>query len=302
MQKPSVAGRVSRATSRVAAEDRQRLLERLDLVLSPRNALLVGLALAHACGLELLVLGLRGGEDLLDLQEVLLLVLQRDLRVLVRPGLMLDIGLHLRHGDAGLLHELVVLRLRCGLGGRGLLLDAGEVGLDDVEHRQDAAAGALLPGVGAVFEDRWGRLSVFPHLRERRGLLRGVGIEVLEDLDGIRHGSLAGLGVLDGGLVLNLLRQAKRGLVGHGGLRLVHRHGQRALLFLELHEVGLEGVDVDAQAIDLLRLRLPRVRVGGQLLVAPTLVLRLAQGLGLQALDELLDQGLHLRERVVLQR
>merc|ERR1719321_1394481 len=163
--------------SRLLAEDLKRVLERRDFLLAPGRAFGEVHARVQAGRLELV-------EVLERRVELLLRALQvaHGLREVRLCGNLL-LALRLELVGLGVLvrvrsgRELVEGRLRRGLLGARLLVEADKVREDNLEHADDARASAhALVGL----REGLGRVVLWPaRLRKGRGL-RGLGVEALE--------------------------------------------------------------------------------------------------------------------------
>merc|ERR1719182_55768 len=277
----------------LTVEDAERLLQRLDLLLAARNAVLVRHTGIHARRLELVVVRQSRVELLLRALEVSLLrrqgaLLVRLLRRLVLHVLRVRSAVHRR-----LAAELVERALRLSLRGLGVRLETREVRCDHLEHAKHTAVLRLHAGVGLI-ED----LRLLLLLDERRGLA-GLLVELLQDGHRLGHGGLRLLRVLDRLRVLRLLSLADLRRLSH---RLVDRRdlgGRVRDLLRELRNGGRELIDLRVQRLDGRGLLLARLLVRAQLGVAPALVLGLLVGLLHEADDKVLDHLLHLGERVL---
>merc|ERR1719236_172170 len=278
----------------LTVEDAERLLQRLDLLLAARNAVLVRHTGIHARRLELVVVRQYRVELLLRALEVSLLrrqgaLLVRLLRRLVLHVLRVRSAVHRR-----LAAELVERALRLSLRGLGVRLETREVRGDHLQHAQHTAALRLHARVGLVEDLR----LLLVRLDERRGLA-GLLVELLQDRHRLGHGGLRLLRVLDRLRVLRLLRLADLRRLRN---RLVDRRDlgrQVRDLLRELRNGGRELVDLRVQGLDRRGLLLARLLVRAQLRVAPALVLGLLVRLLHEPDDQVLDHLLHLGERVL---
>mmetsp|Transcript_29540 Transcript_29540/g.84861 ORF Transcript_29540/g.84861 Transcript_29540/m.84861 type:complete len:389 (-) Transcript_29540:1064-2230(-) len=277
-----------------AVEDPQRLLQRLNLLLAAGDAVVVAHTRVHARGLELVEVGERGVELLLGALEVRGLDGVRLRLVLLLGRLVLYVRRLRGLVHPGVGHEDVVLFLRGGFCCLCVCLQAGKVGLDDLQHADHAPLGALHAPVGRV-EDL-GRLRLL--LQQGRGLARPR-VELPQHCERLRQGGLRVPRVLDGlGVRGPLLLTELRGR-GHRLVQLGHGLRERGDVLRELGDGCLELVDLCVQGLHGLRLFLPRLLVGGELSVAPALVLGLFVGLLHEAREEVLDHLLHPAKGVV---
>merc|ERR1719506_2917602 len=249
-----------------------RLLERLDLLLAARHAVLVAHTSIHARRLELVVVRKSRVELLLRALQVRLLRGQSSLLVGLLRRLVLYV-LRVRRAVHGRLARKLVERfLRLGLRRLRVRLKAGEVRLDHLEHANHTTALGLHARVGLI-ED----LRLLLALEKRRRLRRLL-VELLQHRQRLSDRGLGLHGVLNRLLVRLLLLRAD-------GRRLSHR-------LVDLRDLSMERLDSR-------RLLLARLLVRRQLRVAPALVLGLLVRLLHQAHDEVLDHLLHLHEGVL---
>merc|ERR1719182_467484 len=240
----------------LTVEDAERLLQRLDLLLAARNAVLVRHTGIHARRLELVVVRQSRVELLLRALEVSLLrrqgaLLVRLLRRLVLHVLRVRSAVHLR-----LAAELVERALRLSLRGLGVRLETREVRGDHLEHAKHTAVLRLHAGVGLIEDLRLLLLL----LDERRGLA-GLLVELLQDGHRLGHGGLRLLRVLDRLRVLRLLSLADLRRLSH---RLVDRRDlgrQVRDLLRELRNGGRELLDLRREILDQHLVRVASVRL-----------------------------------------
>mmetsp|Transcript_47624 Transcript_47624/g.113369 ORF Transcript_47624/g.113369 Transcript_47624/m.113369 type:complete len:359 (+) Transcript_47624:123-1199(+) len=218
-------------------------------------------------------LRLRGGQVRLLLRQSLGLLLL----LLLQVGRVALLAGHVRLGVRG---EGLELRAALRLRGRGLRLQAREVPkqrLQQPQHRRRTRAPGASLGLGALVQLQEGAL----------------GENVLQQAQRLRHRLLRLLRLLQGRLVLLLLRLAQaqglrqrpaqpRDLCGDGGD-----------LLRELCQRGVQLIDLRRQALHRRALVLPRAVVAPQLALAERLVLDLGRLLGFQGgevlLQDLLD-------------
>merc|ERR1719389_1098597 len=159
----------------------------------------------------------------------------------------------------------------------GVRLKACKVGLDHFQHANNTAV-FRLHALVLLVENLW--------LLHKGSGLGGLGIKLLEDSQCLSHSCLCFLGILDGLRVLGLLLLAKLGCLGHGCIKLGHCFGQLTDVLSEFSNRGLELINLGVEGLDSLSLLLARLLVGGELSVAPALVLCLLVGLFHQADNE----------------
>merc|ERR1719473_2638274 len=106
------------------------------------------------------------------------------------------------------------------------------------------------------------------------------------------------LRVLDGDFVLGLFLTAQLGGLGDGLAQFGDGGGEVGQFFGQLGDGGLQLVDFGVEGFDLGSLFLTRGFVGGQFGVAPSLVFGFFVGFFHEAHDQVLNQLLHLLERI----
>merc|ERR1719313_2221358 len=254
-----------------------RLLERLDLLLAARHAVLVAHTSVHARRLELVVVRESRVELLLRALQVRLLRRQSSLLVRLLRRLVLHVLRVRRTVHRRLARELVEGLLRLSLRRLRVRLKAGEVRLDHLKHANHATVLGLHARVGLV-ED----LRLLLALEKRRRLRRLL-VELLQHRQRLSDRGLSLHGVLNRLLVRRFLLRAD-------GRCLSHR-------LVDLRDLGREVRDLLRQLRDrcaeLVDLRMKRLD-SRRLLLAGLLVRLLHQ-----AHDEVLDHLLHLHERVL---
>merc|ERR1719331_939120 len=280
----------------LAGEDLERLLERLDLGLAARHALLVAHARVNAARLELVVVSERSVKLSLSSLEVLLR--RGELPVLARLQLLLVVGLRrLRraiHGRIG--HERLVLLRGALLRRSRVALEACEVRSNHLKHANNAAALSLLPLEGRV--EGFRRIVHRRRLLHERGRLRGLGVELLQHRERRLHRLLSRLCVRNRCLVLRLLLRANLRRLRNRGVELRDLLGQVRKLLGQLRNVGGELVSLSREGVHVLRLRLTLNLVRTELAIAPALVLSLLIRFLHELDDHILDHLLHLHERI----
>mmetsp|Transcript_136230 Transcript_136230/g.423333 ORF Transcript_136230/g.423333 Transcript_136230/m.423333 type:complete len:709 (-) Transcript_136230:8-2134(-) len=279
----------------VPREDLECLLQGLNLLLPAPHALLVGDPGVDACGLQLLVV-VHGGLQLL-LRGLELLLGRMQVTLLVRLGSILVLALVLlqRLVLLRLEHELVVLVGLRSLRAGGLGLQAGEVGQDDLQEVHDVAALRQHALVGLV--EGLGRVHRGGLLGQRGGLGRPR-VVLLQHGQGLLHGRLRLLGLLDGLLVGLLGCKPVRRRLGHVCIELADRTREVGDVLGELRDLRREVLGPRAEGAGLGAPVLAGLLVRHQLRVAPALVLRLGRGLLHELHDEVLDELLDLAEGV----
>ena len=211
------------------------------------------------------------------------------LLVLLLHGLVLDVRGLLLLVDRGVVHELVVLLLRLCLRLRGLRLKPGKVRLDFLQHPDHPATLALHARVRLVEDLRL--------LEERRGHRR-LSIELPQNSERLRNRGLRLLRVLDRLRVLRLLLLPNRCGRRHCLVKSRNRRSELGNLLRQLRDRGLQLIDLGMENLHALGLLLPGLLVGGELGVAPALVLGLLVRLLHQLHDEIFDHLLDFLERI----
>merc|ERR1719162_572077 len=169
----------------LSVEDLEGLLKGLDLFLPAADTVLIALGLTNARWLQLVKVSQSGVEFLLGALEVGLL-LSEGLRLILLLGALVLNGRGLSGlVNLGILHEGVVLLLGGGLTCVGVCGQAGEVGLNHLEHADDTAALGAHALVGLV-EDLRGLWL----LLDESSCLGCLGVELLEDGQGLGDGNL----------------------------------------------------------------------------------------------------------------
>mmetsp|Transcript_7143 Transcript_7143/g.18032 ORF Transcript_7143/g.18032 Transcript_7143/m.18032 type:complete len:686 (+) Transcript_7143:82-2139(+) len=312
-----------------APEELQGLLQRVDLGLAGGGTLLEGHALVYALGRQLRVVAVRGQQLVFRGLHVhgvrLKLGLGRGLVGFVQLDLLHLHRLVLVGLDGKALVSLGGRRLR----GRGVRLQRGEVGGDDLQKRQHAVLRLVLlallrltEGLHALLVTRVD-LALEARVRERVPLVgahpharlqapstgiglqldesRGDGclrVEVLQDGGRGGDGLLRGLGVGDGRGVLGLLRHAQLRGLRHGLVQGLDLLGELGRLVRELQDEGIALLHGGAETVDVLA----QLRAGdlalAHLRVAEALVAGVAVGLFEQARDHAVNHLLNLGEWV----
>mmetsp|Transcript_94461 Transcript_94461/g.262832 ORF Transcript_94461/g.262832 Transcript_94461/m.262832 type:complete len:437 (-) Transcript_94461:507-1817(-) len=286
---------VRRSSGQVlSVEDPEGLLQRLDLGLAPRHAVLVAHAGVDARGLELVEVRECGVKLLLRPLQVLPLDCEGLRLVLLFCRLVLNVLCLCCLVHCGVGHERVVLLLSGSLRGLRVSLKAGEVRLDHLQHADHASVLGLHALVGRGEDLRRRRL-----LLDERGRIGRLLVELLQDVDGLRHRGLRGLGINDSLLVLGALVLAELRALGHLRVEVCHSLGQLGDVLGQLGNGRLQLIDLGVQNLHGLRLLLPRLLVRGKLRVAPALVLGLLVGLLHQPDEEVLDHFPDLDEGIV---
>merc|ERR1719199_671051 len=270
-------------------QDTKGLLQGFDLFLATGNTVFVGDTGVNARRFELVVVSKGGIQFLLGTFEVSLLLLEGLTLVLLLHGLVLDVLGLLGLVDGGVVHELVILLLGLGLGGGGLGFQAGEVGLDHLQHTDDTTVLGLHTLVLGVEDLR---------LLQQSGGFTGLGVEFLEDFSGLGDGGLGFLGVLGGGGVLFLLLTTDLSGLSDSLVQSSDGLGQVGDILGQLGDGGFQLVDLGVEGLDGGGLLLTGGLVGGQFGVTPSLVLGLFVGFFHKTDNQVLDQLLHLLEWV----
>merc|ERR1719506_2774383 len=270
-----------------------RLLERLDLLLAARHAVLVAHTSIHARRLELVVVRKSRVELLLRALQVRLLRGQSSLLVGLLRRLVLHVLRVRRTVHRRLTRELVESLLRLSLRRLRVRLQTGEVRLDHLKHANNTAVLGLHARVGLI-ED----LRLLLALEKRRRLRRLL-VELLQHRQRLGNRGLGLHGVLDSLLVRRLLLLADGRRLSHRLVDLRDLGREVRDLLRQLRDRRAELVDLRMKRLDSRRLLLAGLLVRRQLRVAPALVLRLLVRLLHQAHDEVLDHLLHLHERVL---
>merc|ERR1719313_638549 len=277
----------------LSVQDAERLLQRLDLLLAARNAVLVAHAGINARRLELGGVRESRVELLLRTFQVGLLRGQSSLLVRLLRRLVLDVLRVRRTVHRRLARELVESLLRLGLRRLRVRLQAGEVRLDHLEHANHTTVLGLHARVGLI-ED----LRLLLALEKRRRLRRLL-VELLQHRQRLSNRGLGLHGVLHRLLVRRLLLLADRRRLSHRLVDLRDLGREVRDLLRQLRDRRAELVDLRMKRLDRRRLLLAGLLVRRQLRVAPALVLGLLVRLLHQAHDEVLDHLLHLHERIL---
>merc|ERR1719506_76732 len=270
-----------------------RLLERLDLLLAARHAVLVAHTSIHARRLELVVVRKSRVELLLRALQVRLLRGQSSLLVRLLRRLVLHVLRVRRAVHRRLAIELVERFLRLGLPRLRVRLKAGEVRLDHLEHANHTTVLGLHARVGLIEDLRL--LLALEKCRRLRRLL----VELLENRERLSDRGLSLDGILNRLLVRRLLLLADGRRLSHRLVDLRDLGRQVRDLLRQLRDRRAELVDLRVKRLDRRRLLLAGLLVRRQLRVAPALVLSLLVRLLHQAHDEVLDHLLHLHERIL---
>merc|ERR1719158_252794 len=273
----------------LTVEDAKGLLQRFNLFLATGDTVLVALTSIHAGWLELLVIGKCCVQFLLCTIKVSLGLLKSLLMILLLARLVLDVLGLLSFVDTRVRHEFVVLLLSFSLSCTSFRFKAGKIRLNDLNHTNYASILRAHTLVGFV-KDFW--------LLHKGCGLSSFGIELLEHAEGLRNSSLCILGVFDGNCVLRFLLLANTGCIGHGGVKFCNCFGKVRDLLSELGDARFKLIDLSMECLDRLSLLLTSLLVGGELSVAPSLVLSLLVGLFHELDNEILDHLLNLLERI----
>merc|ERR1719335_716319 len=271
-------------------EDAEGFLERLDLLLPPRHAVLVADAGVHAGGLELLVVRQGGVKLLLRAVKVRLLLLEGLLLVLLLPRLVLDVLRFLGLVNRGVAHELVVLLLCLCLGSTCLRLKPCKIRLDHLNHANHTSILGTHTLVGLIKDLR---------LLHQGSSLCSLGIELFEHTECLGNGGLGILGILDSHSVFCLLLLADTSGLCHRGIKLCNGLGELSDFFRQLGNRSLQLINLRMEGLYGLCLLLARLLIGRELSVTPALVLGFLIGLLHQLHNQILDHLLDLLERIV---
>merc|ERR1719160_2051608 len=211
------------------------LLQRLDLLLTTCNTVLIALTCINAGWLQLFVVCKRCVQLLLGSIQISLSLLKSLLVVLLLAGLVLDVLGLLSLVDRGVAHEFIILLLCLCLGCTGLGLKAGKIGLDDLDHTNYTTILRLHALVGFI-EDLG--------LLHEGCCLCGFCVKIFQHREGLRHGSLCILGILDCHSVLGFFLLTDTGGRCHGSIKLSHRLGKISDLLGELRNAGFELINL----------------------------------------------------------
>merc|ERR1719428_2195612 len=209
----------------LTVEDAEGLLQRLNLLLPPRDAILIADTSINTRGLELLIVRKSSIKLLLRAIKISLLLLQCLLLILLLTRLVLNVLRLLGLVNRGVTHELVILLLRLGLSSARLRLQTCKVRLDHLNHANNATVLCPHALVGLVKDLRL--------LHKGCGLC-SLGVKLLEHTEGLCNCSLCILGVLDCDGVLCLLLLAHAGGLGHSRIKLSNSLGELSNLLSEL--------------------------------------------------------------------
>merc|ERR1719428_867826 len=274
----------------LTVEDAEGLLQRLDLLLPPRDTILIADTGINTRGLELLIVRKSSVKLLLRAIEVCLLLLKRLLLVLLLARLVLNVLRLLSLVNRGITHEFVVLLLSFCLCSACLGLKTCKVRLDDLNHANHTTILRTHALVGLVKD-----LGL---LHERRGL-GSLSIELFEHTQRLGNCGLCILGILNGHGVLCLLFLTDTGGLCYCSIKFCNSFGELSDLLGQLGDGSLQLINLRMEGLYSLRLLLACLLVGRKLSVAPALVLGFLIGLLHQLHDQILNHLLDLLKRII---
>merc|ERR1719326_89545 len=225
----------------LAIENLQCLLQRFNLFLSSCHTVLVTDTRVDARRLELVEVCKSGIQLLLGALKILVLCCQGLRLILLLCSLVLNIGVLFRLVNLGISHELIILFLCSGLRCFGVRLKSGKVRLDHLKHANHTAALATHTCVCLVKNLR---LCLLLHKSCR---LRSLGIELLQNSEGLRNSSLSFLRIGDSLCVLCLLLLAQFCCFCHGSIEVSDGFRQLINILCQLRNGCLKLVNLCVQ-------------------------------------------------------
>merc|ERR1719451_194080 len=196
---------------------------------------LVALTCINAGWLQLFIVRKSCIQLLLGSIQISLGLLQSLLVVLLLARLVLDVLGLLSLVDRGVAHEFIILLLCLCLGCTGLGLKAGEIGLDDLDHTNNATILRAHTLVGFIEDLR---------LLHEGSCLRSFCVKIFQHAESLGHSSLCILGILDCHCVLGLFLLADTGGRCHSSVKLSHGLGEISDLLSELRNACFELINL----------------------------------------------------------
>merc|ERR1719160_909109 len=274
----------------LTVENAEGLLKGLDLLLTTCNTVLIALTCIDAGWLQLFIVRKRCIQFLLGSIQICLGLLESLLMVLLLARLVLNVLGLLGLVHRGVTHELIILFLCLCLGGACLGLKAGKIRLNDFDHTNYTTILRAHALVGFIKDLR---------LLHKGSCLGSFCVKVFQHAEGLGHGCLCILGVLDSDCVLGLLLLTNTGGFCYCSIELSHRLSKVCDFLGELRNAGFELINFSMERLHSLSLFLACLFVGGKLSVTPALVLSLLVGLFHELYNEVLDHLLDFLERII---